>query len=61
MERLVASGSLVVPTVLVVVASVLGLLAVRSCFGRVVMWFFVGASITALVLVVGTVLHQSTW
>ncbi len=48
---------LVVPAVLALVASGCGLLSVRYCFGRSVMLFFTGMSVTALVLVVGTTLH----
>ena len=50
-------GWLVIPAVLALVASGCGLLSVRYCFGRTVMLFFTGASVTALVLVVGTALH----
>ena len=38
-------------------ASVLGLLSVHYCFGRTVMLFFTGMSLTALVLVVSSTLH----
>lgn len=50
-------GWLVVMSVCACLASVLGLLSVRYCFGRSVMMFFLGMSVTALVLVVGTLHH----
>ena len=56
-ERGVVMGWLVIPAVLALVASGCGLLSVRYCFGRTVMLFFTGASMTALVLVMSSALH----
>jgi len=48
---------LVVAAVFALVASGCGFLSVRYCFGRSVMVFFLGMSVTALVLVMSSALH----
>jgi len=48
---------LVVAAVFALVASGCGFLSVRYCFGRSVMLFFLGMSVTALVLVMSSALH----